>query len=229
MVNLVYNGVFFVAQVVQDVIDEICAKIGVVSQMEQDEYTVFAMVEAGTHTKHLCVLCTCQEFMLHHHRSSNVCLHDSLSNTTKLGVLILRKRGLITSSNSNGLFIVTDNEYARLKREEYVMDVVTEMRLQKKDCVLMFERTSWYFPLRLETVSHDYLDMVFNQCIPDYIDGYLLALDHRNQIPARQLVSKLTRSVKLKETPDFSKHTFRYNIDKYWNFFFFTNKFKRIY
>jgi len=33
--------------VVQDVIDEICAKLGVVSQMEQEEYTVFAMIEAG--------------------------------------------------------------------------------------------------------------------------------------------------------------------------------------
>ena len=32
---------------VQDIIDEICAKLGVVSQMEQDEYTVFAMVESG--------------------------------------------------------------------------------------------------------------------------------------------------------------------------------------
>lgn len=32
---------------VQDIIDEVCAKLGVVSQMEQDEYTIFAMVETG--------------------------------------------------------------------------------------------------------------------------------------------------------------------------------------
>lgn len=82
-----------------------------------------------------------------------------------------------------------DNEYARLKREEYVMDVITEMRLQRKDCILMFERTSWYFPLRLESATFDYLDMMFSQCIPDYIDGYLLTLDHKNRIPAKQLVS----------------------------------------
>lgn len=84
--------------------------------------------------------------------------------------------------------IVVDNEYDRLKREEYVMDVVTQMRLQHKDCVIMFERTSWYFPLHLESSSYEYLDMMFNQCIPDYIDGYLLTLDHNNKIPPRQLV-----------------------------------------
>lgn len=86
------------------------------------------------------------------------------------------------------VIVVTDNEYARLKREEYVMDVITEMRLQRKECTLMFERTSWYFPLRLESATYDYLDMMFSQCIPDYIDGYLLSLDHKNRIPAKQLV-----------------------------------------
>ncbi|KAF6029804.1 Myo15 [Bugula neritina] len=117
--------------VVQDVIDEICAKLGVVSQMEQEEYTVFAMIEA-------------------------------------------------------------DNEYARLKREEYVMDVVTEMRLQRKDCVLIFERTSWYFPLRLESATQEYIDMMFNQTVPDYIDGYLLTMDHKNKIPPKQLDDVIT-------------------------------------
>jgi len=133
---LLPGGVPFVlnispSTVVQDIIDEVCAKLGVVSQMEQDEYTVFAMVES-------------------------------------------------------------DNEYARLKREEYVMDVITEMRLQRKECTLMFERTSWYFPLRLESATYDYLDMMFSQCIPDYIDGYLLSLDHKNRIPAKQLDDIIT-------------------------------------
>jgi len=69
------------------------------------------------------------------------------------------------------------------------MDVITEMRLQHKDCLLMFERTSWYFPLRLDTASADFIDMAYSQCIPDYIDGYLLMTDNKNSIPARQLVS----------------------------------------
>ncbi|XP_067942053.1 unconventional myosin-XV-like [Watersipora subatra] len=112
--------------VVQDIIDEICSKLGVVSQMEQDEYTVFAMVESN-------------------------------------------------------------NEYSRLKREEYIMDVVTELRLQGKECALIFERTSWYFPLRIESATYEYLDMMFMQSIPDYIDGYLLTLDHNSTIPPRQL------------------------------------------
>ena len=41
-------SVIWYLQVVQDIIDEVCAKLGVVSQMEQEEYTVFAMVESGT-------------------------------------------------------------------------------------------------------------------------------------------------------------------------------------
>ena len=85
-------------------------------------------------------------------------------------------------------FSLADNEYARLKREEYVMDVVTEMKFQRKECTIIFERTSWYFPLRVESATYEYLDMMFNQCIPDYIDGFLLTLDHSNKIPARQLV-----------------------------------------
>jgi len=90
-----------------------------------------------------------------------------------------------------------DNEYARLKREEYVMDVVTEMRLQRKDCVLIFERTSWYFPLRLESATQEYIDMMFNQTVPDYIDGYLLTMDHKNKIPPKQLVGSNDDSLKL--------------------------------
>lgn len=69
------------------------------------------------------------------------------------------------------------------------MDVVTELRLQRKECTLMFERTSWFFPLRLETASYDLIDMMYAQCVPDYIDGHLLTLDPRAPIPAKQLVS----------------------------------------
>lgn len=69
------------------------------------------------------------------------------------------------------------------------MDVVTELRLQQKECILMFERTSWFFPLRLETATYEHIEMMFSQCVPDYIDGYLLTLDPRNPMPSRQLVS----------------------------------------
>lgn len=71
------------------------------------------------------------------------------------------------------------------------MDVITELRLQRKDCVLMFERTSWFFPLRLETASMELIELMFSQSVPDYIDGYLLTLDPKNPIPARQLVCKV--------------------------------------
>ena len=90
------------------------------------------------------------------------------------------------------LVVVIDNEFARLKKEEYIMDVITELRLQQKECILMFERTSWLFPLRLETATYEHIEMMFAQSVPDYIDGYLLTLDPRNPMPARQLVCSET-------------------------------------
>lgn len=96
-----------------------------------------------------------------------------------------------------------------LAREEYILDVTTE--LQKNQQVrgfhggnlrfcsllkltnnlfqvfyLIFCRSVWYFPLRLD--CHLYVQVLFNQIAPDYLEGLLLVLPNE-QLPEELVVS----------------------------------------
>jgi len=71
--------------------------------------------------------------------------------------------------------IQSENRYCPLSTSEYIFDITTELANQKKEFYLLFQRTSWIYPLVLS--RHDmYIDVMFHQCLPDYLDGYLLPL-----------------------------------------------------
>ncbi|CAH1793641.1 unnamed protein product [Owenia fusiformis] len=76
------------------------------------------------------------------------------------------------------IFYVVEKEnlYCPLTRNEYIFDITTELMIQRKEFYLLFQRTSWFFPLRLEGSSDLYIDIIYNQCIPDYLDGLLLLI-----------------------------------------------------
>ena len=59
-----------------------------------------------------------------------------------------------------------------LNRDEYILDVTTELLKNSQVFYLIFCRSVWYFPLRLE--SQLYIEVVFNQVAPDYLEGLLL-------------------------------------------------------
>ncbi|KAE8738383.1 hypothetical protein FOCC_FOCC016138 [Frankliniella occidentalis] len=59
-----------------------------------------------------------------------------------------------------------------LAREEYILDVTTELHKNGQIFYLIFCRSVWHFPLRLD--SHLYIEVVFNQIAPDYLEGLLL-------------------------------------------------------
>ncbi|XP_049851037.1 unconventional myosin-XV isoform X4 [Schistocerca gregaria] len=61
-----------------------------------------------------------------------------------------------------------------LAREEYVLDVTTELHKNQQVFYLIFCRSVWHFPLRLD--SHLYIEVVFNQIAPDYLEGLLLVM-----------------------------------------------------
>ncbi|XP_037094410.1 unconventional myosin-XV-like isoform X2 [Pollicipes pollicipes] len=61
-----------------------------------------------------------------------------------------------------------------LAREEYILDVTTELQKNEQIFYLIFCRSVWYFPLRLE--SPLYVEVVFNQIAPDYLEGLLLVM-----------------------------------------------------
>ncbi|KAG7164394.1 Unconventional myosin-XV-like 1 [Homarus americanus] len=97
--------------VVQDIIEEMCNLIGVRSPHEQEEYSLYCIVEGDTFTM-------------------------------------------------------------PLAREEYILDVTTELLKNQQVFYLIFCRSVWYYPLRSDNPL--YYEVVFNQIAPDYLEGLLL-------------------------------------------------------
>ncbi|CAD6241372.1 GSCOCG00002698001-RA-CDS [Cotesia congregata] len=76
-----------------------------------------------------------------------------------------------------------------LARDEYVLDVTTELQKNHQVFYLIFCRSVWYYPLRLDAAL--YIEVVFNQIAPDYLEGLLLVIpeDHLPQ----EVIVKLRR------------------------------------
>ncbi|BES99216.1 MyTH4 domain [Nesidiocoris tenuis] len=97
--------------VVQDVVQEMCALIGVDHPLESLEYSLYCIVEGDAFTM-------------------------------------------------------------PLAREEYILDVTTELYKNQQVFFLIFCRSVWHFPLHLE--NQLYVQVLFNQIAPDYLEGLLL-------------------------------------------------------
>jgi len=61
-----------------------------------------------------------------------------------------------------------------LAREEYILDVTTELQKNQQVYYLIFCRSVWHYPMRLENPL--YIEIVFNQIAPDYLEGLLLVM-----------------------------------------------------
>lgn len=59
-----------------------------------------------------------------------------------------------------------------LNREEYILDITTELLKGGHIFYLIFCRSVWYYPLRLDCQL--YIEVIFNQVAPDYLEGLLL-------------------------------------------------------
>jgi myosin XV len=74
-----------------------------------------------------------------------------------------------------------------LAREEYVLDVTTELHKNQQVFYLIFCRSVWFYSMRLESAL--YIEVVFNQVAPDYLEGLLLVM------PGEQLDQELVVSI----------------------------------
>ncbi|CAG0891500.1 unnamed protein product [Darwinula stevensoni] len=61
-----------------------------------------------------------------------------------------------------------------LARDEYILDVTTELHKNQQVFYLIFCRSVWHFPLRPD--NQLYIELVFNQIAPDYLEGLLLVM-----------------------------------------------------
>lgn len=61
-----------------------------------------------------------------------------------------------------------------INRDEYILDITTELIKNGQIFYLIFCRSVWYHPLRLDCKL--YIEVIFNQVVPDYLEGLLLVL-----------------------------------------------------
>ncbi|XP_046454243.1 unconventional myosin-XV-like isoform X3 [Daphnia pulex] len=61
-----------------------------------------------------------------------------------------------------------------LAREEYILDVTTALQKNQQVYYLIFCRSVWHYPMRLDNAL--YIEIVFNQVAPDYLEGLLLVM-----------------------------------------------------
>lgn len=64
-----------------------------------------------------------------------------------------------------------------LAADEYILDVTTELLKSGQPFYLIFCRSVWHYQLRREPAPTPlYIEVLFNQVAPDYLEGLLLEL-----------------------------------------------------
>lgn len=102
--------------VVADVIGELCSLLGIESESEQQEFSLYCIVQGDAFTMPLAA-------------------------------------------------------------DEYILDVTTELLKSGQPFYLIFCRSVWHFPLKRDPAPTPlYIEVLFNQVAPDYLEGLLLEL-----------------------------------------------------
>lgn len=102
-----------------------------------------------------------------------------------------------------------------LNRDEYILDVTTELLKNGQLFYLIFCRSVWYYPLRLD--SHLYIEVVFNQVAPDYLEGLLIIIP-QDKLPddiiqqISRIASLLHRAAEMEVMP--TKDEIKYLLPK---------------
>eukprot|EP00096_Caligus_rogercresseyi_P003786 TRINITY_DN1738_c0_g1_i1.p1 TRINITY_DN1738_c0_g1~~TRINITY_DN1738_c0_g1_i1.p1 ORF type:complete len:676 (+),score=219.02 TRINITY_DN1738_c0_g1_i1:1582-3609(+) len=61
-----------------------------------------------------------------------------------------------------------------LSNRHYILDLTNGLQHQHEEFYLIFCRSVWHYPLRLDNAL--YVEVVFNQIAPDYLEGHLLVM-----------------------------------------------------
>lgn len=80
-----------------------------------------------------------------------------------------------------------------LMRDEYILDVTTELLKTNQPFYLIFCRSVWHFPLKKDpTPTPLYIEVLFNQVAPDYLEGLLLEIPNMGA-PSPEYVKDIAR------------------------------------
>jgi len=102
-----------------------------------------------------------------------------------------------------------------LNKDEYILDVTTDLIKNGQLFYLIFCRSVWYYPLRLD--SHLYIEVIFNQVAPDYLEGLLLVVPEEklpeDAVPQiARIASLLHRAADMEQMP--TKDEVKYLLPK---------------
>ncbi|CAB4070030.1 unnamed protein product [Lepeophtheirus salmonis] len=65
-----------------------------------------------------------------------------------------------------------------LSNRHYILDLTNGLQHQNEEFYLIFCRSVWHYPLRMDNPL--YIEVVFNQIAPDYLEGHLLVMPAGN-------------------------------------------------
>ncbi|KAI1292214.1 Unconventional myosin-XV [Halotydeus destructor] len=102
-----------------------------------------------------------------------------------------------------------------LNKEEYILDVTTELLKNGQTFYLIFCRSVWVFPLRLDNPL--YIEVIFNQVAPDYLEGLLLvtpgdSMAEETVVDVARLAALLHRAAEMAHSP--TKDEVKYLLPK---------------
>lgn len=78
----------------------------------------------------------------------------------------------------------------RLSRDEYLLDMTADLQRSKKPYEIMLQRMVWFFPIHSMN-NETYANLIFMQCIRDYLGGNLLLLKKGTLSKDSQYVDKI--------------------------------------
>jgi len=61
----------------------------------------------------------------------------------------------------------------------YLLDVIKDTLSRTKDFYLLVQRTGWFYPLHLDSVNQTYINMMYQQIRPDFLDGNMLVVANK--------------------------------------------------
>jgi len=61
----------------------------------------------------------------------------------------------------------------------YLFDVIKDTLSRTKDFYLLVQRTGWFYPLHLDSGNQTFINMMYQQIRPDYLDGNMLVIANK--------------------------------------------------
>lgn len=61
----------------------------------------------------------------------------------------------------------------------YLFDLVKDTLSHTKDFYLLVQRTGWFYPLHLDSGNQTYINMMYQQIRPNFVDGHMLVIPNK--------------------------------------------------